>query len=61
VGKGDPGPDIVRDDIDAARAAQPGRRQEAVQVPGGGVLVVTTFRLVAVANAARIKHIDLAS
>ena len=61
VGMGDPGPDIVRDDVDAGRAAEPGRRQETVQVAGGGVEVVAALRLVAVAKAARLEHVDLAS
>src|SRR6476660_7356776 len=57
----DPGPDIVCDDVDAGRATEPGRRQEAVQVAGGSVEIVAALRLVAVTKTARIEHVDLPS
>jgi hypothetical protein len=56
MGVRDPGPDIVRDDVDASRNHQIGRLQKRMQVACGSIEIIAASRLVALTEAARIEY-----
>lgn len=52
----DPGPDIVRDDVNSSRSRQIGRLQKRMQVACRSVEIITASRLVAFTETARVKY-----
>jgi len=61
VGMRDPRSDVMRDDVDAAGAREAGCFKKTVQVACGRVEIVTSGRLVALAESARVQNDDPAA